>query len=113
MQRGRVLLTSDWRLLEENPGRIPDFHPGIVMVSSERSHLTHKQIQEILDAAKVTMAGWEHSELRNSIVYVTFEYLRLGHLVNGEFVLDYSLNTRETGQPAQMLAHLTANAARA
>lgn len=63
------LVTTDHRLLVRESSRIPDRHPGIIVVRHNGPHTQReKDIIQVLENFKSRVQNWEQLKWRNSVV---------------------------------------------
>ncbi|HLN31538.1 MAG TPA: hypothetical protein VK395_27605 [Gemmataceae bacterium] len=111
---GSTLLTSDFPIDSDNLSVIPDFHPGIIIISNVHPtpNVDFSDIEKTIENFKSEIPTWHSALWANSIVEITLDWLEVRHVERGKLNVRPRIEFKDPTCKSQFLEWLTANAQR-
>lgn len=92
--QGDTLVTLDRRIIDDCRRAVPEENPGIVILENDESipfTIRSKDAKKILATLKSAMPDW-HNDWCNSVIRLSQQRIIVGHIEDGQFVLDRNLS---------------------
>ena len=87
LREGRLLVTTDGKIVRQHCEHIPNSHPGILIVAQDDGvarTITDIIVMQILSKFKAEFAEWDTAPWENSIIRLTHTYVEVQHVEDGQ-----------------------------
>jgi hypothetical protein len=114
LKSDRPFVTKDRGFVRDHIASMPRNHPGVIIIHQGDTNphtMTVRLVKRILGGFKERFSDWHKTELRNTIVELTQDNIRLSHITDQRVVVDVELPLQEERLADLIAQVLTRNAA--